>query len=84
MKTVDALAQRARLERPATGDVREAVLARLREDAAPRVATMPMVLFTAVYAAAAVALVAVALNVTQTAETDPLAPLFALAQTLTL
>lgn len=80
---VEELARLAREDAPVAGEVRDAVLARLRETAAPRFSDAPLLLFTAAYAAAAVAMLAVAAGISGAA-TDPLAPLFALAQTLTL
>ncbi|HOD48932.1 MAG TPA: hypothetical protein PLJ71_08910 [Candidatus Hydrogenedentes bacterium] len=82
-KTVEEIARRARQEHPAQGDVREAVLKRIRTTAPPRFSDAPLLVFTAVYVTASVIMCTVAINLA-TEAADPLAPLFALAQTLTL
>ncbi len=83
LEQLDELARRAREEHPETGDVRDVVLTRLRTEPSALYRDAPLLVFTAAYAVASIAVCAVALRLSFGAA-DPLEPLFALAQTLSL
>lgn len=83
LESLDELARRAREEQTEAGDVRDAVLNRLRTEPAPPYRDAPLLVFTAAYAAASITMCAVAVRLSL-GSTDPLEPLFALAQTFTL